>query len=74
MSTDPPLHPRRIMATLRWLQGDLYDGELNQEDHETCLAALRLLQKTQRATGLTSDVADVGAKGLELIKALTRIR
>jgi hypothetical protein len=68
--TEAPLHPRRIQAALEWLEDETafecgQNGGTDQR--ETCLAALTLLQKTQRATGLTPEIADVGAHMLGMV-------
>ncbi len=74
MSPDPPLHPRRIQAAIEWLSDEDYAAKVETDTVATCLAALRLLQKTQSATGLTPNIADVGVHGLKLLKSLMRIR
>lgn len=72
--SDAPLHPRRIQVALAWLADDDYAACIDGDILETCIAALKLLQKGQKVTGLTTDVADIGASGLALIRVLTRIR
>lgn len=74
MNEDGVLHPRRIEETLKvlntqGLSGGVYVSAIEQE---TCIAALKLLQKSQKAMGLTANIVDAGAVGLELVKAFTK--
>lgn len=69
MSTEAPLHPRRIAVALRTLELERKHDEkvFDSEVAETFEAALKLIQKTQRATGLTPEIADVGAHMLGMV-------
>lgn len=82
--SDAPLHPRRIRAALEYLQqgplnSELLPGEvialgaISTEVLVTCRTALHWIAQAQQKTGLTPEVVDVGSKGWELLKALTRI-
>lgn len=74
----PALHPTRVRETLRslseWLADPVDCCELTDLECKTCLAALKLIGKTQEATGLTTDVVDVGSAAMKLLGTLSRLR
>jgi hypothetical protein len=69
--TDAPLHPRRIEETLEWLRRERPENLLG-DHYETLVSALKLLRKTQRTVGLTTDVADLGRHVLGVLDYVKR--
>lgn len=75
---DAPLHPRRIQDALEWLaeRDPNFIHDVGMDAVESAQAALKMIQKAQRATGLTPEVADVGSHVLGVLdyvkKGLTR--
>ncbi len=64
-----PLHPNRVAETLKRLSEPDSRGwvALDAGQQNTCKAALKMLQKAQRATGLTPEVADAVTHGLGML-------
>lgn len=72
----PPLHPQRIAQAMRvlmdWdIRGDTH--YLSQESAQTCLAALKIMQRSQVAIGITADVADLGVSVRKLVGAAAQV-
>lgn len=67
--SEAPLHPRRIAAALKCVSDNGLTGavDIPTDVQETCLAALKMLHKAQRAAGLTPEVADVGSHVLGVV-------
>jgi hypothetical protein len=67
MTELPPLHPERVKDAYERLQSAVVYNErvveeprLDAQEIETCLAALRLVQRGQAAVGFTHEIANAG--------------
>lgn len=67
--SEAPLHPRRVAAAIERVNDHDLRGwvDIPGDVQETCLAALKMVQKAQRAAGLTPEVADVGSHVLGVV-------
>lgn len=80
LSTLPPLHPTRVTNAIEALshRADAaspaqYDRPYELACLETAVAALKQIARTQKAIGITADVADMGSSLLQAAGSFTRL-
>lgn len=66
-----PLHPERIRAVLRSLDGG--DDVLMEDEIETVRKALQIVLKFQKGVGLTSDAVDLVSAARDVVNRLGKI-
>lgn len=60
------LHPRRVASALDWLVDHHGPAGIPIQTLDSCIAALRMVQKTQVAAGITAERADAVGQAITL--------
>lgn len=72
MKSKASLHPDRIESAIDWLVDHHGDAGIPIRALDTCLAALRLVQKVQARAGLTAGVVDALGHTVALVDYVKR--
>ena len=76
ISTLPPLHPRRVAATMQAVEAHLADPTVHSVESvgmQTALAALKQVARAQAVIGITGDVADLGSGLLQAAGSFSKL-